>query len=107
MPQIGHEPGAVRTTSGCIGQTYSVRVLDAAGSTGCSAMPHLGQLAGPWLVMPGHIGQKCAAVLADAVSVVDGVDGADAAGAPRARARSSAAAGSSRNLFRHQSLQNQ
>ena len=46
MPQIGHEPGSARTISGCIGQVYSVRVAGAAGTSGSSAMPHLGQAPG-------------------------------------------------------------
>ena len=42
MPQIGQAPGPGRTTSGCIGQTHSVRVDGAATVTGSSAMPHFG-----------------------------------------------------------------
>jgi hypothetical protein len=47
IPQIGHEPGAVRTTCGCIGQTYSVAARSVAATiTGSRAMPHFGHAPG-------------------------------------------------------------
>ena len=42
IPQMGQLPGSVRTISGCIGHTYSVRV-GSSNDSGSSAMPHLGQ----------------------------------------------------------------
>ncbi|OIQ64060.1 hypothetical protein GALL_543940 [mine drainage metagenome] len=43
MPHIGQLPGSLRTTSRCIGQTYSVAFdFAGAGVIGSSAMPHLG-----------------------------------------------------------------
>jgi hypothetical protein len=47
MPQMGQPPGSDCTTSGCIGQVYSVRVADGSAS-GSSAIPHLMQ--GPGVV---------------------------------------------------------
>ena len=44
MPQMGHEPGASRTISGCMGQVHCVLV--AMGSSGSSAMPHFGHAPG-------------------------------------------------------------
>ena len=55
MPQIGHDPGSVRTISGCIGQVYSVRV--AGGISGSNAMPHDGHAPGFGWRTSGHIGQ--------------------------------------------------
>ena len=55
MPQIGQEPGASRTISGCMGHVHSVRV-GATTSTGSSAMPHFGQLPGPICRTSGSIG---------------------------------------------------
>ncbi len=57
MPQMGQSPGASRTTSGCIGQVYCVRVAAATGSSGSRAMPHLGQALGPSSRTSGHMGQ--------------------------------------------------
>ena len=56
MPQIGHEPGAGRTISGCMGQVYSVRV-EATGTSGSRAMPHEGQAPGLVSRTSGHMGQ--------------------------------------------------
>ena len=47
MPQTGQSTGAGRTTSRCIGQTYSVRVA-ATGTSRSSAMPQTGHAPG-WL----------------------------------------------------------
>jgi hypothetical protein len=44
IPQIGQDPGASRTISGCIGQVHSGRGPDA--TTGSSLMPHFEQLPG-------------------------------------------------------------
>src|SRR5688572_26478157 len=57
MPQIGQEPGSSRTISGCIGQTYSVRVAGAGNVSGSSAMPHFGQAPGLDSRTSGSIGQ--------------------------------------------------
>ena len=57
MPQIGQDPGASRTISGCMGQTYSVFVEGRAGSSGSSAMPHLGQGTGRSSRTSGSMGQ--------------------------------------------------
>ena len=55
MPQIGHEPGWLRTISGCMGQVYSVR--DAwRGLSGSKAMPQEGQAPGFASRTSGHIG---------------------------------------------------
>ena len=67
MPQIGQEPGASRTISGCIGQVYSVRFAGAGTVAGSSAMPHFGQLPGPVCLTSGCIGQvycRCCSVFA-------------------------------------------
>ena len=47
MPHLGQAPGSDCTTSGCIGQTYSVLVGIGVSEAGSSAMPHLGQ--GTWV----------------------------------------------------------
>src|ERR1700733_7355571 len=52
MPQIGQLPGPCCTTSGCIGQTYSVAARSAS-----SAMPQSGQSPAAWLRTSGCIGQ--------------------------------------------------
>ena len=57
MPQIGQDPGSSRTISGCIGQTYSIRVAGAAIVSGSSAMPHFGQAPGLDARTSGSIGQ--------------------------------------------------
>src|SRR3989441_8673921 len=57
MPQIGQDPGALRTIWGCIGQTYSVRAAGSGAPTGSSAMPHLGQEPGPGCRTAGCMGQ--------------------------------------------------
>ena len=57
MPQIGQSPGASRTISGCMGQTYSVRDAGSTGAAGSRAMPQLGQLPGRSDLTSGHIGQ--------------------------------------------------
>ena len=58
MPQIGQEPAASRTISGCIGQVYSVFV-NAAGfeRSGSSAIPQFGQAPGRSDRTSGSIGQ--------------------------------------------------
>ena len=56
MPQIGHDPGLSETTSGCIGQTYSV--FAAARNSGSSAIPHLGHDPGFVETTSGSMGQK-------------------------------------------------
>ena len=56
IPQIGQEPGSERTISGCIGQTYSVRLAGKRG-IGSSAMPHFGQGPGSAFSTSGSIGQ--------------------------------------------------
>ena len=56
MPQMGHEPGAGRTISGCMGQVYSVRA-EASGTSGSSAIPQEGQAPGLVSRTSGHIGQ--------------------------------------------------
>src|SRR5882757_1069182 len=56
MPQIGHEPGAGRTISGCMGQVYSVRV-EATGVSDSSAIPHEGHGPGLLARTSGHMGQ--------------------------------------------------
>src|ERR1035441_9934136 len=43
MPQIGQEPGALRTICGCIGQVYSVCFAGAGAVDLSSVMPHFGQ----------------------------------------------------------------
>jgi hypothetical protein len=61
MPHFGQVPGSARTTSGCMGQTYSVRVAGASSTSGSRAMPHLGQAAGEASRISGSIGQMYAA----------------------------------------------
>ena len=56
MPQIGQDPGASRTISGCMGQVYSVFVTGSAATTGSSAIPHFGQSPGPCWRTSGSIG---------------------------------------------------
>ncbi len=74
MPQIGHSPGPAFTTSGCIGQTYSVRVA-ASGIAGSSAIPQDGQAPGRTSWTSGHIGQtySAVAVVGAAPASADGV----------------------------------
>src|SRR5208282_403050 len=57
MPQMGQLPGSARTTSGCIGQVYSVLLEGSAGDSGSSAIPHLGHGPDPICRTSGHIGQ--------------------------------------------------
>src|SRR4051812_5826024 len=56
MPHIGHEPGASRTISGCIGHVQVV-FAGVGGMSGSSAMPHFGQAAGLSETTSGSIGQ--------------------------------------------------
>ncbi len=56
MPQIGQTPGSSRTTSGCMGQTYSTLVA-STGTAGSSAMPQSGQLPGAGERTSGCMGQ--------------------------------------------------
>ena len=56
IPQIGHQPGSVRTIWGCIGHVYSMRVA-ASGTSGSRAMPQEGQAPGLASRTSGHIGQ--------------------------------------------------
>ena len=46
IPQMGQLPGTSRTTSGCIGQTHSVRVAGGCGLVGSRPIPHFGQVPG-------------------------------------------------------------
>ncbi len=55
MPQMGHDPGPVRTISGCIGQVYSTRFA-VTGASGSSAIPHRGQAPELLSRTSGHIG---------------------------------------------------
>jgi hypothetical protein len=57
MPHIGHEPGALRTICGCIGQVYSVCFAGAGGFDLSNAIPHFGQLPGPACLISECIGQ--------------------------------------------------
>ena len=57
IPQIGHEPGATRTISGCIGHTHSVLLAAGAGATGSSVIPHFGHVPGPACRTSGCMGQ--------------------------------------------------
>src|SRR5260370_32102445 len=57
IPQIGHDPGSVRTISGCIGQTYSVLVLGRAGKAASNAIPHFGHAPGLFWCTSESIGQ--------------------------------------------------
>src|SRR5437868_248093 len=56
VPQIGHDPGLSETTSGCIGQTYSVVFVRT--NSGSRDIPHLGQVPGLSETTSGSIGQK-------------------------------------------------
>src|SRR5271165_5500595 len=56
MPQMGQEPAPGSTISGCMGQTYSVRMEGAAGISASSAMPQEGQAPGLFSWTSGHIG---------------------------------------------------
>jgi hypothetical protein len=58
IPQIGQLPGSSRTTSGCIGQTYSVLVVGSSIVSGSNAMPQTGQMPGPSCLTSGSIGQR-------------------------------------------------
>ncbi len=53
----GSCPGWSCTTSGCMGQTYSVRVSSTGGASGSSAMPHFGHAPGWSWRTSGSIGQ--------------------------------------------------
>jgi len=57
IPQMGHDPGASRTISGCIGHVHSVRVSAAVGVTSSSAIPHLGHEPGRSDRTSGCMGQ--------------------------------------------------
>jgi len=58
MPHFGQLPGPMRTTSGCMGQVYSIAlVLVGTGATGSSVMPHFGQFPGAGWRISGCIGQ--------------------------------------------------
>ncbi len=59
MPQIGHDPGASRTISGCMGQTYSV-LIEGDGAAGSRLMPHFGHAPGLDSRISGSIGQMYA-----------------------------------------------
>jgi hypothetical protein len=59
MPQIGQNPGAVRTICGCMGQVYSVRV-GLEGNFGSNVMPQLGHGPGFGSRTSGHMGQTYA-----------------------------------------------
>jgi len=56
IPQIGQSPGSSLTTSGCIGQTYSVFTFGMAGATGSRAIPQCGHDPGPSWRTSGCIG---------------------------------------------------
>ena len=56
MPQEGHAPGWSCTTSGCMGQTYSVREA-GCGVSGSRAMPQEGHAPGVAERTSGHMGQ--------------------------------------------------
>ena len=72
MPQIGHEPGALRSICGCIGQVYLV-CFPAAGATDLSSViPHLGQLPGPGNLISGCIGHVYSPCAEDVFCVVNG-----------------------------------
>ena len=57
IPQRGQVPGSARTISGCMGQTYVVRVPGAAVITGSRAMPQWGHAPGPSWRTSGCMGQ--------------------------------------------------
>ena len=67
MPQIGREPGASRTISGCIGHVHSTFVTGAT-STGSSAMPHFGHAPGPFWRTSGSIGHVYSRSMSAAVA---------------------------------------
>ena len=46
MPHLGQAPGLSRTTSGCMGQTYSTRDVGAAMVSGSRAIPQMRQRPG-------------------------------------------------------------
>src|SRR5688572_8737835 len=70
IPQIGQDPGSSRTISGCMGQTYSVRVAGAAIVSGSNAIPHLGHAPGLDARTSGSIGQTYTGSIAFAVGEV-------------------------------------
>src|SRR5512146_480860 len=57
IPHLGQFPGVSRTTSGCMGQTHSVRGAGTGIPAGSRAMPHFGQLPGTACRISGCIGQ--------------------------------------------------
>jgi len=57
MPHFGQFPGWSCTTSGCMGQTYSVLRTAAGARAGSRAMPHFGQAPGPDWRTSGCMGQ--------------------------------------------------
>ena len=57
MPHFGQAPGLSLTTSGCIGQVYSIVATGTAESPGSSAIPHFGHAPGVALWTSGSIGQ--------------------------------------------------
>ena len=57
IPHFGQFPGWSRTTSGCIGQTYSISAGDGAVSVASSAIPHFGHAPGASACTSGSIGQ--------------------------------------------------
>ena len=61
MPHLGQLPGWSCTTSGCIGQVYSIRVDGSGAPAGSSAMPQIGQLPGWSCSISGSIGQMYSA----------------------------------------------
>jgi hypothetical protein len=67
MPQIGHDPGASRAISGCIGHVHSVFVSGAT-STGSSAIPHFGHAPGPFWRTSGSIGHVYSRSMSAAVA---------------------------------------
>ena len=79
MPQTGQGPGRSCKTSGCMGQVHRGASGVAAWSGGSSAIPHLGQLAGPGLFTPGHMGHQYSPAVAGGVG--GGVAGCTRGGA--------------------------
>ena len=59
MPQSGQLPGSSRTTSGCMGQVYSVLAAGAAGSFGLERHAAVGTGTGPF---PADLGMHRAGV---------------------------------------------
>ena len=57
IPHFGQLPEWSCTTSGCIGQVYSIRVAGSVGLIGSRAIPHSGQSPGPFCRTSGCIGQ--------------------------------------------------